>query len=335
LASFILCPKVFCSAVQVCSVQTDTHTIQVCLYANLCYNVFMRLRAFELYEPIPQLNEPHALAVLKPWIDVSNVGTLTLSRLESHLGAVPLGEIARPGNFFDFTRYRPMLDVKEGRRQVQIPNTTISYAKMQKGHDFIFMHILEPHMLAESYIDSVFDLLKKFGVKRYCLIGAMYDMVPYTRPLLVTGSASNLRLQKELEVAHVVSSDYQGPTTIAYLISQLGFEIGMETLSLIVHLPQYLMMENDYRGKKRLMEVLSALYDFPLAEEDADKAREQQEQVRQIAEQFIQQEPSYRLILDQLEAYYDSRVGQAQEETKLSPEVERFLRDLGRRFKQG
>jgi hypothetical protein len=295
----------------------------------------MRLRAFELYEPVPRLNEPHALAVLKPWIDVSNVGTLTLSRLESYLKAVPLGEIARPGNFFDFTRYRPMLDIKEGRRQVQIPNTTISYAKMEGGHDFIFLHLLEPHMLAETYVDSVFDLLKSFGVRRYCLIGAMYDMLPYTRPLLVTGSASNLRLQKELEVAHVVSSDYQGPTTITYLISQRGLEIGMETLSLIVHLPQYLMMENDYRGKKRLMEVLSILYDFPLSEEDADKAKEQQEQVSQIAEQFIQQEPSYRLILNQLEAYYDSRVGQAKEETKLSPEVEKFLRDLGRRFQQG
>ena len=292
----------------------------------------MRLRTFELYEPVPRLNEPHALAVLKPWIDVSNVGTLTLSRLESYLKAVPLGEIARPGNFFDFTRYRPMLDVKEGRRQVQIPNTTISYAKMEEGHDFIFLHLLEPHMLAETYVDSVFDLLKSFGVRRYCLMGAMYDMVPYTRPLLVTGSASNLRLQKELEVAHVVSSDYQGPTTITYLISQRGLEIGMETLSLIVHLPQYLMMENDYRGKKRLMEVLSILYDFPLSEEDADKAKEQQERVSQIAEQFIQQEPSYRLILNQLEAYYDSRVGQAKEESKLSPEVEKFLRDLGKRF---
>jgi proteasome assembly chaperone (PAC2) family protein len=187
-------------------------------------------------------------------------------------------------------------------------------------------------MLAETYVNSVFDLLKSFGVRRYCLMGAMYDMVPYTRPLLVTGSASNLRLQKELEVAHVVSSDYQGPTTITNLISQRGLEIGMETLSLIVHLPQYLMMENDYRGKKRLMEVLSVLYDFPLAEEDADKAKEQEERVSQIAEQFIQQEPSYRLILNQLEAYYDSRVGQAKEESKLSPEVEKFLRDLGRRF---
>jgi hypothetical protein len=58
-------------------------------------------------------------------------------------------------------------------------------------------------MLAEAYIDSVVELFKTFGVKRYCLIGSMYEMVPYTRPLLVTGSASNPRLQNELAVTNI------------------------------------------------------------------------------------------------------------------------------------
>jgi hypothetical protein len=61
-------------------------------------------------------------------------------------------------------------------------------------------------MLAETYVDSVFHLLQSFGVKRYCLVGSMYDMVPHTRPLMVTGSGSNIRLQNELEVAKVISS---------------------------------------------------------------------------------------------------------------------------------
>ena len=295
----------------------------------------MRIRAFNLNEPIPELREPHALAIVKPWVDVGNAGTLTLSYLESYMNAQALGQIARPGNFFDLTRYRPTLYSKEGRREVHVPNSFITYAKMKEGHDYIFLHLLEPHMLAETYVDSVFRLLKSLGVKRYCLIGSMYDMVPHTRPLLVSGTGSNLKLQNELEVAKVISSDYEGPTTIAYLISQLALQIGMETLTLIVHLPQYLVMENDYRGKKRLMEVLSVIYDFPLAQEDADKAREQQNEVSELAEKFMQQEPNYRLMLNQVEAYYDSRVGQSLKETKLSPEVEKFLRDLGRRFEQG
>lgn len=295
----------------------------------------MKLRAFDIDEPVPELNEPHALAILRPWADVGNVGTMILSRLESHYGAVELAKLVRPGNFFDFTRYRPTLYLNEGRREIQVPNVTISYAKLQKGHDFLFLRLLEPHMLAEVYIDSILQVFKRFSIKRYCLIGAMYDMIPYTRPLLVSASASNSLLQRELKAANVISSDYEGPTTIAVLISQQALQMGTETLSLIVHLPRYFMVENDYRGEIRLMEALGSLYDFPMAQDDAEKAKQQEDQTRQIAEQMIAQEPRLKLILNQLEANYDSRVEENKEKTRLSPEVEKFLQDLDRRFHQG
>ena len=94
-------------------------------------------------------------------------------------------------------------------------------------------------MQAETYIDSVLELLKTFGVKSYCLYkSCMYDMTPHTRPLLVTGSGSNLKLQNEMETAKVVSSDYTGPTSIALLITQNASAMGIETSTLIVHLPR-------------------------------------------------------------------------------------------------
>ena len=65
-----------------------------------------------------------------------------------------------------------------------------------------------------------------------------------------------------------------------------------------------------------------------------EKANEQEEQVRLIAEQMLKQDPRLREILKQLEARYDSGVKQDQTETKLSPEVEKFLLDLDRRFRQ-
>ena len=295
----------------------------------------MRLRAFELNEPVPELKEPHAFAIFRPWIDVGNVGTLTLSRLESYFNTVDLAKLAKPGNFFDFTRYRPTIYLREGSREVQIPNTTVTCAKRENGHDFLFLRLLEPHMLAEAYVDSVLELLRAFGAKRYCLLGAMYDMVPYTRPLLVTGAASNLGLQNELAATKVIPSGYQGPTTILYLIGQQVLQLGMETLSLIVHLPNYLMMQDDYRGERRLMEVICSLYDFTLPQVDVEKAMEQEEQVNRIAEQMIQGDPRLKFILDQLEENYDSRVKEGEEEVRLSPEVEKFLQDMNRRFRQG
>lgn len=295
----------------------------------------MRIGAFELIEPVPELREPHALTILRPWIDVGNVGTLTLSRLESQLKALELGRLARPGNFFDFTRYRPTIHLKEGRRELEIPNTTIAYAKLDGRNDFLFLRLLEPHMLAEMYIDSILKLFKSFGVKRYCLLGAMYDMVPHTRPLLVTGTGSSLKLQSEVEIAKVLPSEYVGPTTIALLISQNASQMGIETLSLIVHLPQYFGLENDHRGQTMLMQTLSSLYDFPVAQDDLDTAKKQADSVSQLAERAMQQEPSYRAILKYLEDNYDSRVNKTKGESKLSPELEQLLQDLSKRFSQG
>ena len=298
----------------------------------------MRLNSFDLTEPIPELNQPHALAIIRPWTDVSSVGSLVLSRLEAYVGAKELGELAGPGEFFDFTRYRPTLIRKANSSEVIVPNTAISYGvthgEQSKSHDFIFIHLLEPHMQSETYVDSVIELFKHFGVKRYCLLGSMFDMVPYTRPLLVTGNASNPELQNELALVNVRHSDYQGTTSILSLIGNRASQLGIETCSMIVHLPNYLTMEEDYRGEKRLMEVISFLYGFTLPKEDMEKANEQEEQVRLIAEQMLKQDPRLGEILKQLEANYDSGIKQDQKEIRLSPEVEKFLLDLDRRFRQ-
>lgn len=293
----------------------------------------MRLGSFELSEPVPDIKGAHALAVLRPWVDVGSVASLTISWLEARFGAEELGKLARPGNFFDFTRYRPTIYLQQGRRQVAIPNTLVNYARREGGNDFLFLHLLEPHMFGEVYVDSVLRLLERFGVKRYCLLGGMYDMVPHTRPLLVTGRAVGTTAERDLAKAGVQPSDYEGPTTIAFLISQRAPELGIETMSFIVHLPQYTRLDEDYMGKVRLMEVLCALYDLPMDEADVEKAERQRREISAA----VDREPELKAIVAQLETYYEARTrGEREEEMpRLSPEVERFLREIDRGFRQG
>ena len=295
----------------------------------------MRVGAFEIHEPVPELKEPHVLAVLQPWIDVGSVGTLLLSQLEARWETTGLGQLERPGAFFDFTRYRPVLQLSEDGRTLAIPNTSVSWGRSEAGRDFLLLRLLEPHAQAETYVESVLELFGRFGVTGYCLLGSMYDMVPHTRPLLVSGSGSNLKLQNEMETASVQSSEYVGPTSIALLITQNAAAMGIETATLIVHLPQYLTLENDYRGQTRLMEVLGSMYGFSTAPEDLEKARGQEQSVAQVAERMMQQEPRYRPILKHLEALYDARVNKTRHESQLSPELEQLLQDLSRRFTQG
>ena len=292
----------------------------------------MRLGAFELNEPVPELNEPHALAMLQPWIDVGSVGTLTLSWLETHFKSQELARLARPGDFFDFTRYRPTIYYEEGRRQLAIPNTYVTYGRQEKGHDFLFLHMLEPHSHSDEYVESLLQLLAKFGVKRYSLLGSMYDIVPHTRPLLVTGGTVGKKVAQEFEKLEIEPSGYQGPTTITFLVTQRAPELRMETMSLIVHLPQYTDADEDYMGTVRLMKMLGSLYDFPMNETYIKKAEKQLEQIGVL----LDKNPQLKAIVKQLEDHYEARARKKQEEetSQLSPEVEKFLTEMEQRFRE-
>jgi len=292
----------------------------------------MRLGSFELTEPIPELKEPQVLAMLQPWVDVGSVGTLTLSWLEKHFQTKELAKLAMPGDFFDFTRYRPTIYFEEGRRQLAIPNTYVTYGQQPGGNDFIFLHLLEPHSHGEVYAESILQLLAKFGAKRYCLLGSMYDVVPHTRPLLVTGGAIGGKTQQELKQLGIQSSDYQGPSTITFLVSQRAPDLGMETMSLIVHLPQYTQLDEDYMGAVRLMQVLSSLYDLPIDTAYIKKAEQQLEQLNLA----LDKNPQLKATIEQMETHYEARTKSQQEEEKhkLSPEVEKFLTEMEKRFRE-
>lgn len=293
----------------------------------------MRLGAFELNEPVPELKETHAIAMLKPWIDVGSVGSLVISWLESQYGARELGKLARPGEFFDFTRYRPVsYYTRDGQRQMSIPNTTVSYAQQRPGNDFLFLRLLEPHGHSEDYVESVLQLLQKLNVKKYCLLGSMYDYMPHTRPLIVTGSLGQ-RSQEEASRMDVRRSAYQGPTTICSQITQLAAPLGIEIMSLIVHLPQYAQLDEDYMGTVRVMETLGTLYGLKPDIHYVTQANKQREQINAT----LGENPQLKAIIEQLENHYDERTQRRREEEapRLSPEIEKFLTEMDKRFREG
>lgn len=289
----------------------------------------MRVGAFHIEEPLPNLRKPHALATLRPWIDAGGAGSLTINILEDTFQARPLGELVKPGDFFDFTRYRPTLRLVNGKRQVDIPNSRIFSATHPDGNDLVFFHLLEPHMAGEYYAESVAEVLRVLGVERYCLFGSMYDSVPHTKPLLVSGSGSD-ELLKELQLLGVRRSDYEGPTTIAILASQEASKHNIEVMTLIVHLPQYAQLEEDYSGHLRLMEILCSLYDFPI---DLGRTRRKAEKQYERLDQAMKREKPLEQLVQQLEIVYEARSSKGNEELpKLSPEIEKFLSEIDRDF---
>ena len=294
----------------------------------------MRIGAFELNEPVPELKDPHVFAMIRPWVDVGSVGTLTLNRLERYLGSTELGKLARPGNFFDFTRYRPTMKNVDGRREVKIPNSIIRYAQTENGPDYLFFHLLEPHSNGEDYTDSIMELIHHFNVKRYCRVGAMYDAVPHTRPLLVTGTLGDVKQIKPVANFRVRRSNYHGSTTIMNLLSEGVDGSEIESINFMVHLPQYVQLEEDYAGASRMIEVLSSVYES--IPSDLAPVRRGQRQYRELSA-TIERNTELKDLILQMEAHYDAQLdsedgktGESTEPTaSLSPEIEAFLTELG------
>ena len=291
----------------------------------------MKIGAFDVIEPLPELKDPHVIAMLRPWVDVGNVGTVALRRLERHFHASELARLVEPGKFFDFTRYRPILRFVEGVRHVTVPNTIVNYVHRDGEPDFLFLHLLEPHAFGEVYVQSVLSLLKKVGVKRYLQVGGMYDMVPHTRPLRVTGT---LRIKEGEDISNqfqIRKSKYEGPTSIVYMVSQGAQKMGLETCNLTVHLPQYAQVEEDYSGASALLNVLCTLYRLPEELGNISAGAEQYQQLSVSASR----NPELKALVDRLESIYDAKAAlpeDVEESPPLSPEVEKFLMDMDKRF---
>jgi hypothetical protein len=292
---------------------------------------------FELREPLPEMKDPHLLVALRPWIDVGSVATMALTFLEEAWGSQEVAHLSRPGRFYDFTRYRPVLHRSEGQRRVSVPNTTLNFAGAPDGREFLLLQALEPHVNGEEFVEGLMDLIRRLGVREYGLIGSMYAPVPHTRPPLVTGGASNPELNRRLHQIGARESTYEGPTTILAILPSMAIEAGIDTFTMILQLPVYAQLENDYRGLQAMLIYLSALYHLDL---DLAPVRQQVGEQMFALDETVRDNPELSRWVEELERAYDAEhlspaAASEEEAPALSPELESFLRDIERRWGDG
>ncbi|MFW6195590.1 MAG: PAC2 family protein [Chloroflexota bacterium] len=287
----------------------------------------MNVGWFDIELPDPPLRSPHALVMLRPWINVGNVGSVVLSRIGNLYGAEEIGRLSRPGRFYDFTRYRPEMKWVEGEREITTPNTVVQVARRAEPPDLVLLHLLEPHVHTEDFNESVLEVLGQLGVSHYITVGGMYDSVPHSRPLIVTGAARGWAEEPDLGNVALARSSYEGPTSAVGGISVEAAKQGIATLTVMVHLPMYLQLDNDYAGAARALEALSPLYGFSYENlPEVELGRQQYSQVTPA----MSNNPRLAEMVNRFEDEYDNRETQdeAPPSVELSPEIERFLNEI-------
>jgi len=204
----------------------------------------------------PTLREAPLLLAFEGWNDAGEAASMALRYVADHLGSAPLAEIDCE-EFFDFTVARPQVAIGEdGARRIDWPHTVFRYGSMDPRRELLLGWGPEPHLRWRRYGEQLLSLLARLGVSRVVLLGAYLADVVYSRPVVVTGSATD---DARLEEHAIGASRYEGPTGIVGVLGEELRRAGIEFVSLWAGLPHYIGEAPNPRGALALLERLGPM----------------------------------------------------------------------------
>jgi predicted ATP-grasp superfamily ATP-dependent carboligase len=186
------------------------------------------------------LRRPILIMAFAGWNDAAESATTAVRYLGTSLHAEKFAEID-PEEFYHFGLSRPYVRFKPGsetERELTWPATEFSLARASDlARDVIVGVTTEPHLRWRSYCDLVTSLARSCEVGLVLTLGALLAEVPHTRPVRLSGGASDPELGAQLGVR---PSRYEGPTGIVGTLNFVCREQGFATASLWANVPHYI-----------------------------------------------------------------------------------------------
>jgi predicted ATP-grasp superfamily ATP-dependent carboligase len=127
----------------------------------------------------------------------------------------------------------------------------------------------EPHLRWRTFCDQVMRLIEDLGIRRVVLLGAYLADVLYSRPVRVTGFASEPGMMERFSID---PTGYEGPTGIVGVLASRVREAGLEMVSLWAGLPHYIAATPNARGVLALVQKLTQVLDFRVDEGPLQRA---------------------------------------------------------------
>ncbi len=228
---------------------------------------------------LPELREAALLIAFEGWNDAGSAASSAVRFIERSIHSVPLAEIDGE-EFYDFTVSRPGVSLREGHRVIEWPNPSFGYGSVDPSRELVTGCGHEPHMRWRRFSDACVRLARQLRLERVVLLGAYLADVVYSRPVSVTGYASDPLV---LERIGVTASAYQGPTGIVGVLGESLRAAGFEMVSLWAGLPHYITATPNSRGALALVQTVAELLDLKLDTSGlAREAADFEERVNQL-----------------------------------------------------
>jgi proteasome assembly chaperone (PAC2) family protein len=189
---------------------------------------------------LPHLERPALIAAFEGWNDAADAATGAVEHLERVWGARPLAALD-PDDYYDFQVNRPTVSLIDGvTRRIEWPTTRLSVASRDQDEsldrDVVLLRGLEPNMRWRGFCDELLGMAKELGVEFVVTLGALLSDSPHTRPVPVTGTASDQETADRLDLER---SRYEGPTGIVGVFQDYCAHGGLPSVSLWAAVPHY------------------------------------------------------------------------------------------------
>lgn len=283
------------------------------------------------FTSIPTLNRPILLLAFAGWNDAGGSATFAAKFLSQRLTAHKFAHFD-PEIFYNFVEQRPQVRLRHGEREIIWPTNEFSYASDARlVQDVIIGLGVEPHLRWHAYTEAILRIVQECKVELVVTLGALLADVAYSRPVRLTGTASDAALAQRL---HLSVSKYEGPTGIVGVLHDACRRRGVPAISIWANVPHYLAASPNVKAALALVRRTFTLLDFNAELGDLERAATEFD--ARVA-QVLAADPKVAEYVRQLE----EREADEEEEEPSGPdalpsgeelikELEQFLRDQRR-----
>jgi proteasome assembly chaperone (PAC2) family protein len=279
------------------------------------------------YRP-DRLRAPALVCAFKGWNDAADAASTALTFVGSTLGARRFAKID-PEEFYDFQAARPQVKLVDGEtRQIVWPAVEIYEARVPRApRDLILLVGTEPSMRWRTFTKVVVELAEALGTQLVVTLGALLADVPHSRPVSVTGLASDPVLISRLGLT---KSSYEGPTGIIGVLHAACQQDGLPSASLWAAVPHYVAATPNPKASLALVRKLEGLLGVVVDATELEGAASEYERQVNAA---VQSDPDVQAFVERLEQAaspeIDEDPGPLPSGDTIARDLQRFLRQRG------
>jgi proteasome assembly chaperone (PAC2) family protein len=272
-----------------------------------------------------QLRSPILVAAFAGWNDAATAATTALEAIAVALDSEVIGRLD-PEEFYDFQVARPTIRLNEGQtREVRWPENTFVAARAPGAErDLVLLSGIEPNLRWRTFSGAILEAAERLGVSMLVTLGALIADVAHTRPVPITGLASDPQLVERLSLSR---SNYEGPTGIVGVLHDQSRARSLPSASLWAAVPHYVAAVNNPKAALALLRRLEGFTGIAI---EASELEEAMGRFEEQVDRAVASNPEIEELVQRLE----QEQGEAFEEGMDMPSGDTIARDFQQFLRQ-